>query len=152
MVTINDVPMAGDAATVLQTIDFNTIESIEFTNRLNSLYGEQGQNGVIAVYTKTGAAVDKTDPNFQTIKLPGYSKVRKFQAPDYEKSSGDNQADYRSTIYWNPEVKIVEASGGAQVSFFASDLAGQYRVVVEGVTSGGRPVRGETLITIEEKP
>lgn len=150
LVTINDVPMAGDAATVLQTIDYNTIESIEFTSRLNSLYGEQGQNGVIAVYTKSGAAIDNTDPNFQTIKLPGYSKTRKFQAPEYDGKQESSLADYRATIYWNPDVKL--GNSGATVSFFAADLPGLYRVIVEGVTRDGKPVRGETLITIEEKP
>ncbi len=152
LVTINDMPIAGDAGTVLQTIDFNTIESIEFTKRLNSLYGSQGANGVIAVYTKTGASIDNTDPNFQTIKLPGFAKTRTFQAPDYELPRSDSaQPDYRATLYWNPKVRT-DASGTATVSFFASDLAGLYRVVVEGITAEGRPVRGEVYLTIEEKP
>lgn len=153
LVTINDVPMAGDAANVLQTIDYNTIESIEFTNRLNSLYGAQGRNGVIAVYTKAGpAGVDNTDPNFQTIKLPGYSKIRNFQAPHYD-SPGESgtQTDYRATLYWNPEV-VTDANGLATVTFFASDLSGHYRVIVEGVTADGNPVRGETLIAVKERP
>lgn len=152
LVTINDVPMAGDAGTILQTIDFNTIESIEFTKRLNVLYGSQGSNGVIAVYTKAGAAVDKTDPNFQTIKLPGFSRTRKFEAPDYTRTREDvAQADYRSTLLWNPYVEPDVKAGTAQVSFFASDLAGLYRVVVEGVTGDGKPVRAEVYLTIEEK-
>ncbi len=152
MVTINDVPMAGDAGTVLQSIDFNTIESIEFTNRLNVLYGSQGANGVISVYTKTGASIDKTDPNFQTIKLPGFAKTRRFQAPDYSDAKEDHtQTDFRSTIYWNPDVDT-DGSGRATVSFFAADLAGLYRVVVEGVTANGYPVRAQIYLNIEETP
>jgi len=153
MVTINDVPMSGDAANVLQTIDYNTIESIEFTSRLNVLYGEQGRNGVIAVYTKAGpSGVDNTNPNFQTIKLPGFAKTRNFQAPSYAyPTESASQPDYRATLYWNPEVKA-DANGLATVSFFASDLTGQYRVIVEGVTADGKPVRGETLITVKERP
>ncbi len=151
LVTINDVPMAGDAGNVLQAIDFNTIESIEFTARLNVLYGAQGGAGVISVYTKTGNSVDKTDPNFQTIKLPGFAKTRKFQAPDYGVTrEGQTQTDYRSTIYWNPDVNT-DGNGSATVSFFASDLAGLYRVVVEGVTADGKPVRAQIYLTIEEK-
>jgi methionine-rich copper-binding protein CopC len=149
---INDVPMAGDAGTVLQSIDYNTIESIEFTNRLNSLYGTQGAFGVISVYTKTGESVDKTDPNFQTIKLPGFAKTRKFQAPEYSNANEDHtQTDYRSTIYWNPDVNT-DANGRATVSFFAADLAGLYRVVVEGVTADGHPVSAQVYLTIEENP
>lgn len=152
MVTINDVPMAGDAGTVLQSIDFNTIESIEFTKRFNVLYGSQGANGVISVYTKAGTSVDNTDPNFQTIKLPGYSKTRKFLAPDYERPKEETQADYRSTLYWNPDVTVDASTGMGVATFYASDLAGQYRVVVEGVAGNGQPLRAELLITIEEKP
>ncbi|MBL7849955.1 MAG: carboxypeptidase regulatory-like domain-containing protein [Cyclobacteriaceae bacterium] len=152
LVTINDVPMAGDAGTILQTIDFNIIESIEFTKRLNVLYGSQGGNGVISVYTKSGASVDDTDPNFQTIKLPGFSKTRKFQAPEYDKPQDNSQADYRSTLYWNPEVIVDAAAGVATVTFFASDLAGDYRVVVEGVAGNGKPLRAEALVSVEEKP
>jgi hypothetical protein len=152
MVTINDVPMAGDAGTVLGSIDFNTIESIEFTKRLNVLYGSQGANGVISVYTKTGTSVDNTDPNFQTIKLPGYSKTRKFQAPDYARPKEDTQADYRSTLYWNPDVTVDPTTGLGVGTFYASDLAGQYRIVVEGVAGNGQPLRAELLITIDERP
>ncbi len=152
LVTVNDIPMYGDAGTILNSIDYNTIESIEFTSRLNALYGSQGSYGVIAVYTKEGGGVDRTDPNFQIIKLPGFSKTRNFTAPDYAKPSTDAaQADYRSTIYWNPNVDVDAKTGVATVSFFAADLAGLYRVVVEGVTASGVPVRGETYLVIEEK-
>jgi hypothetical protein len=152
LVTVNDIPMYGDAGTILNSLDYNTIESIEFTSRLNVLYGSQGSYGVIAVYTKEGGGVDRTDPNFQIIKLPGFSKTRNFVAPDYEKPTMDaTQADYRSLIYWNPNVDVDAKTGTTAVSFFAADLAGLYRVVVEGVTAGGVPVRGETYLVIEEK-
>ncbi|MDZ4716087.1 MAG: carboxypeptidase regulatory-like domain-containing protein [Cytophagales bacterium] len=153
-VTINDVPMFGEAGTVLQTIDPSIVESIEFTSRLSALtmYGSQGTFGVIAVYTKSGVPVDNTDPNFQTMKLPGFSRTRKFQAPDYSNPQTEaSQTDFRSTIYWNPTVEVDGKSGAAIVSFFAADLPGLYRVVVEGITAGGRPVRSEQYVTIEDR-
>jgi hypothetical protein len=153
LVTVNDVPMFGDAGNILQMIDFNTIESIEFTSRLNSLYGTQGAYGVIAVYTKAGISIDNTDPNFQTIKLPGFSKSRNFLSPVYDDPNVDSsQADYRATIYWNPSIKTDSKTGSSSVTFFAADLPGLYRVVVEGLTADGQPVRGEAYLTIEEKP
>lgn len=153
MVTINDIPMSGDAGTVLQTIDPSLVESIEFTSRLNSMYGSQGAYGVIAVYTKSGVSVDTTDPNFQTLKLPGFSKSRKFLAPDYENSQTDaTQTDFRSTIYWNPNVETDSKTGASTVSFYAADLPGLYRVVVEGVSVLGQPLRGEIYLTIDERP
>ncbi len=152
MVTVNDIPMSGDAGNILQTIELNSIESIEFTARLNSLYGAQGAYGVISVYTKTGMSFDGSDPNFQTLKLPGFSKRRIFAAPDYSNPQTDaTQTDFRATLYWNPDVRTDPGKGSAAVSFFASDLPGLYRVVVEGVSATGAPVRCETYLTIEEK-
>ncbi len=152
MVTVNDVPMAGDAGTILQTIDFNTITSIEFTKRMNVLYGASGAYGVISVYTRFGPG-RLSDPNFQTITLPGFSKTRSFRAPEYNQAKTDaSVADYRSTLYWNPDLKVDPATGKATVEFFASDLSGLYRVVVEGVTAGGKPLRAETYLTVGEKP
>ncbi len=152
MVTVNDIPMSGEAGNVLQTIDINSIESIEFTARLNVMYGTQGAYGVISVYTKTGMSIDNTDPNFQTLKLPGFSKSRTFSAPDYSNPKTDaTQTDFRATLYWNPDLRTDSSTGSTAVSFFASDLPGLYRVVVEGVTAYGTPVRIETYLTIEEK-
>lgn len=152
LVTVNDQPMAGEAGMVLQSLDFNMIESIEFTGRLNSLYGAQGANGVIAVYMKSGAGVDTKDPNFQTIKMAGFSPLREFKAPSYEQPKQQGgPGDYRSTIYWNPDVRPNPSNGTATVSFYASDLAGLYRVVVEGVGANGKPVRAVHYLNIVEK-
>lgn len=152
LVTVNDIPMGGDPGQTLLAIDPNIVESIEFTSRINVLYGSQGANGVIAVYTKSGISMDTTDPNFQTIKLPGFSRVRKFQAPDYSNPTTDATAgDYRATIYWNPDVQT-SANGKAEVTFFAADLPGMYRVVVDGITADGKPIHGEVYLSIEEKP
>lgn len=154
LVTVNDIPMFGDPGTILQSIDPNIVESIGFTSSLASLtmYGSQGANGVISVYTKSGVPVDSTDPNFQTMKLPGFSQSRKFLAPDYANPKVDEtQTDFRSTIYWNPGLETDAKTGTASVSFFAADLPGVYRIVAEGVTSEGKPIRLESYLTIQDR-
>lgn len=151
LIMVNGVPMTGDPGVTLFTIDINTVETIEVTSRLNAALGAQGMGGVIDIYTKSGPPPSRETQNFQTIKLPGFSRSRKFQSPDYEHpTDAEAQADYRATLYWNPEF-TVDGNGRAAITFFASDLAGQYRVVVEGVTAEGEPVRGEALITVEFK-
>jgi hypothetical protein len=42
--------------------------------------------------------------------------------------------DYHSTLYWNPNVSTNPDTGTATLSFFAADLPGEYRIVMEGVT------------------
>lgn len=151
LVTINDQPMGGDPYSTLESIDFNIIESIEFHNRINSMYGTAGAFGVIAVYTKTGASgMGNPDPTLQTIALPGFSPSRIFPSPDYEKSPPKGP-DQRSTLYWNPSIQTDPLTGKSAFSFFAADLPGMYRVVVEGVTADGWPLRAETFVVVEDR-
>ena len=80
----------------------------------------------------------------------GYSTERNFNAPDYGNPKTDtSKTDFRSTIYWNPEVVTNSVTGAADISFYASDLPGTYRIVGEGITQTGEPVRSIVFITVE---
>ena len=148
MVKINDVVMGGAPGDILSTIDPNTIESIDFTSRITPLWAF----GILSIYTKKDfwKEDEKTIPNFQLIRLLGYSTPREFKYPDHSDPATDkSRADYRATIYWNPEIMTDRKSGTAQVSFFAADLAGRYRVVGEGVTEKGEAVRCVYFIEVD---
>ena len=153
LVTLNDIPMGGDRpAEFLATIDPNTVESVALTTRLNPLYGSQGGGGILAIYTKNGTSknVSSGPTNFQTLQIRGYDLPRKFKAPDYSEGNSDaTKIDYRSTLYWNPEVVTVVQSGKTELSFFASDLIGRYRVVVQGITVAGEPLHAAYYITVK---
>jgi hypothetical protein len=89
--------------------------------------------------------------HFREIKITGFSSVNKFSSPDYSiPSDHHSRADYRSTIYWNPNVST-GADNQVQFSFHAADLPTQYRIVIEGITKYGKVVHGEKLVTIIEK-
>lgn len=155
LVTVNDVVVSGDRpAEFLATVDPNTVKSVAFTTRLNPLYGSQGAFGVLSIYTKSGPSIDDVPlvpSNFQAIKIPGYDLPRKFRAPDYDSETSETKKpDYRSTIYWNPEM-VTDDKGEVSISFYSSDLAGKYRVVAEGVTIRGEPLRSEYFITIKSR-
>ena len=152
LVTINNVAMGGEPANILAAINPLTVESIEVTTRVNVLYGSQGAGGVIAIHTKQEITDQKEiSQNFVSMKIPGYSRVRTFNHPQYETSKGDlNIVDYRSTIYWNPEVRLPSSSGFASVSFFAADLPGRYRIIVEGISAIGVPFRATTFVDVSD--
>jgi len=104
------------------------------------------------VYTKTGfwEEDEKVVRNFQLVKLPGYFTPRTFLHPDYNDPATDKtKPDYRATIYWNPEIKTSSATGTTTVSFFTADLPGLYRIVGEGVTQNGEPVRCAYFIEVD---
>ncbi len=70
--------------------------------------------------------------DFPRLPLP-------FEMPDYSidhvRNSGN--PDFRHTLYWNP---FVESANGQPVnlSFFTSDLCGEFKVKVEGITNRRR--------------
>ncbi|HBK87373.1 MAG: carboxypeptidase regulatory-like domain-containing protein [Cyclobacteriaceae bacterium] len=145
LVMINDVAMSGEPADILSTINPNTVESIEVTTRVNVLYGSSGQSGVISIHTKQGLnPIKEITPDFIELKVPGYSRSRSFTYPHYdEKETDASKADYRATIYWNPQINC-SSSKSTEISFFAADLSGRYKVTIEGITNSGTPIH-ETL-------
>jgi hypothetical protein len=151
LVTINDVAMSGEPADILSTINPNTVESIEVTTRVNVLYGSTGQSGVISIHTKQGLNPGREiTPDFIEVKVPGYSRTRAFAYPRYdEKETDTSKADYRATIYWNPQINC-SSTTPTLVSFFAADLAGKYRVTIEGISSSGECIREVLYLDVEE--
>ncbi len=156
LVLMDGIPMVGapgeTAGDRLAQINPATVDRIEVTTRINSMYGDAGRNGVIAVYSKAGStsgysSVDKK--TMDVFKLMGFSKPGTFRSPDYDDATLEkNKPDYRSTVYWNPTLESDATTGACVVSFFATDLSGRYSVIVEGVTEMGEPVRSETFIVI----
>lgn len=157
LVTINDVPMSGPPGQILTTINPDMVESIEVTTRLNPLYGGTGDFtgafGIVAVYTKTGAVENsgnnQTTQHESIIKIGGLSRPQIFQSPDYSKApENTNNPDARSTLYWNPRVRVTNKKPGT-INFYTSDMPGDYRVVIEGVLSTGEPVRSVSIIHVD---
>jgi len=156
LVLMDGVPMVGapgeTAGDRLALINPGIVDRIEVTTRINSMYGDAGRNGVIAIYTKAGSTTGYSSADkkaMDVFKLMGFSKPGAFRSPDYDDPSVENdKPDYRSTVYWNPGLQADETTGECVFSFFATDLTGRYRVIVEGVTELGEPVRSETFIVI----
>jgi hypothetical protein len=149
-VLVNNGVMGGAPGDILGQIDPKTVESIEVTTSVNSVLGNLGCCGIVNIFTKSALSVNDEQKNISVLKIQGYTKPRKFTAPDYNIIKSDKmKVDDRSLLYWNPYVTTNRRSGTATASFFASDNEGQYKVIVEGVTEEGKPVHGECLIKVE---
>jgi len=149
LLLINDIPAFGRPGETLQNIDVNMVERIEFSKRINVRYGEQGKNGIIAIYLKDG--VNRfSAPNDVKSKftLKGFDRPLKFVSPDYSDANQESRfTDQRSTIYWNPKLRK-DARGNYSCSFFTSDMEGSYRVIVQGVNNQGDVIKGVSIITV----
>ncbi len=103
-----------------------------------AIFGAQGANGVIAVYTKTGAGIGRSVGGTLVTKYGGYSVPREFYLPKYDAKTVENAIkDARATIYWNPLVETGE-NGTANLEFYNTDIATKQLIIVEGIDSEGR--------------
>jgi len=126
----------------LLSVDPTDVERIEIliTQATAGIYGFQGTNGVIAIYTKGESDVISKMPDFNRVKLPGYFLEREFYAPNYQGTLKNNpKPDRRVTISWQSSVQT-DNTGKVKFSFFNSDVACNLDFVVEGLSKDGQPI------------
>ncbi len=130
---VDGMPMAGGVPELgLNTNDIVRIEKLTGANA--AIYGSNGGNGVIAIYTRRhtkNSVIAKSKGDV----LKGYDLSKPFYFPDYSQppTDGTKEPDSRLTLYWNPEI-ITDPNGEAIVSFFASDIIGNFKIMVEGMS------------------
>jgi len=130
----------------LEVINTLPVETISFIDIIRppqtTIYG-MGTDLAIAVFTKTIEDYRDTDtspPGLLSFEFPGYYRAREFYSPMYDRPGPHHgQLEYRTTLFWDPEIKPGE-DGSARVSFFTSDKASVYRIIVEGMTQTGIPI------------
>ena len=66
----------------------------------------------------------------------GYSRVREFYSPDYSECVLPDSADYRRTLYWEPDV-WTDHLGRASVTFYNNAHTKRLHVRAEGFTRNG---------------
>jgi len=112
-------------------------------------FGAQGggSGGAIAVYTKKGANVYNNDvKGLDFTKIPGYNSGKEFYSPDYSTyDERHTDADYRSTLYWNPFILTDKSSRRQLFTFYNNDVTRKFRVVIEGCDEQGRLTRIEKI-------
>lgn len=105
-----------------------------------------GAGGAIAIYTKKGGAVNSNFTGLPSANIYGYSVVRQFYSPDYSvKNSDPFTKDYRTTLYWNPNVYFDRNSRRVTLPFYNNDNCKKIRVIVEGINEKGVLSREEKL-------
>ena len=146
--------------TAMLTFNPGDIERVELLKNAGSagVYGARSGNGVIAFYSKrfrpdqvaTGGKTTVTP-----ITLIGYPSVqREFYVPRYdlkaedEPSADSARIDRRDVLYWKP-VFQTDSQGRSQLVLPLSDVVRTIRVRVQGITSEGRAVVGESLFSVQ---
>ena len=96
----------------------------------------------IVNYTTYNGDLDgiQLDPASLVLEYQGMQLQREFYAPKYDtpKQLNSRLPDFRDVLLWAPDIETDEVTGKAQVSFYTSDVAGTYAIVLQGITRAGR--------------
>lgn len=144
---LNGMPIDEPSLNSIQPAEIEAIE-IFLRDELGTVSRTYQNDGVVSIMTKKTdqkkqprmslAEIESLLPKTNIIDMIplGYVKERQFYAPKYETADSKNTNDYRTTIYWNPEV-VLDDAGNVTLNFYNADGNGKYKVVVEGQDQAG---------------
>lgn len=114
--------------------------------------GQLSFNGVVSYTTYQGDLGGfPLHPKSITLDYEGLQKKREFYSPKYEnKNQRDSRLpDQRYLLYWNPQV-TTDKNGHQQLEFNTSDIPGEFKIVVEGMTNDGSMGSATSTFTVKE--
>ncbi len=126
------------APDIISTYNVSDIERIEVLKGPSAaIYGINGGNGVILLYTKTANLASSDNIKLPSYFIKGTSIGKEFYQPKYNvKDPMNRKLDYRTTIYWNP-LLLTDEKGRARLSFYNSDDSDKIQISIEGVSLYG---------------
>jgi len=148
-----DGPLRHRKESPLENVPVSAIESIDvFNGPSSAIFGMRGANGAISITTRRGENSPIIEKPNHTVYTPlGYQKPVEFYSPKYETLESKHLTipDYRTTIFWKPDVVISDDTDEATFEFYSSDFPTTYSVVIEGLTIDGQIVRQVEKIRVE---
>ncbi|MEO7393571.1 MAG: hypothetical protein ABIU11_01435 [Chitinophagaceae bacterium] len=100
--------------------------------------GQQIYNGIVS-YSTYNADLEgyQLDPGSLVMEYEGLQFEREFYSPQYgnEQAVAGRIPDYRNVLYWSPHLKLI--NGKQDISFYTSDVPGNYIVIVQGISGSG---------------
>ncbi|AXP80670.1 MG2 domain protein [Mariniflexile rhizosphaerae] len=138
-------------------LDFILPDNVEKIDAIKgpsaAIFGSEGANGIIAIYTKDPTANVRSKKEFHNISqhIEGFYDARVFYSPDPNKPSLEmqNTDAVRNTLYWNPYIHP-DQTGTSQASYYNSEVETTVKVTLEGITATGIPVVKKVFYTIEK--
>ena len=89
----------------------------------------------LTTYPNDGAQITFRDRH---ILFRGFNQPEQFYQPDYSnREPGSVPADYRRTLYWNPNA-VSDENGQFTASFYNNAKETRLHMTAAGITSDGR--------------
>jgi hypothetical protein len=104
-------------------------------------------NGVVNLTTKDLNYTPKVDHEYiikKAIERP--QLVKRYYNVNYSKNAFEKIPDYRYQLCWEPN--ITEISSQKPFEFYTSDVPGNYKIQIEGITKNGEAVLMENYIRV----
>jgi len=150
LVLLNGVPFRD--INYIATLGTHDIKRIEIINSGIFMAGDLEYNAVVSIYTHD---VGLPEPYLKNYTMFFQNTVAgtdedndsaKFRVPPGQSRS--HFPDFRSNLYWNPELKV-SGNNTIAVEFTTSRLMGQFIAEVQGITSSGIPVIAYVSFSVE---
>ena len=153
MLVVDEVPQDFDFLDMINVHDIAQIDVLKDAGN-TAIFGSQGSNGVIVIFTKEGRSntVAPRPFHIKNVMPLGYQTPIEFYAPKYDTPQRlrSPNPDMRTTIHWQPVLHL-DSEGNAEFEFYSADTTGTYTVVVEGLSDDGRIIMTEEKITIRNE-
>jgi TonB-dependent SusC/RagA subfamily outer membrane receptor len=134
---LDGMQVSADAFNGIMVTDVESIDVLKDPAE-TAIFGVQGANGVIAVYTKRGSGLlPSASKGFLQLTYKGFYPYREFYVPDYTTKSESAEPDYRTTIFWMADTKT-DKNGKAKFTFYTSDDQAPIEITVESADGIGR--------------
>jgi hypothetical protein len=148
LVLLDGVPVFD----INQFISFNPLK-IRRIDVLNQQFYQNKflLNGILSCNTYKGDLDGfSLDPNALVFAYEGLQLKREFYQPAYQEDKKiiNGLPDFRNVLLWNPTLST-DLQGNQKVSFYNSDIAGKYLVVIQGLSQNGVPGFSQTYFEVK---
>lgn len=136
-VLLDGLPMF-DAGNRIMGLDPRKVQRLEVVTP-NYWMGFAKMEGIASFRTYDGLLGGfRLDTTHTIMDFDALQNKRKFYSPAYNTNleKNDRRADFRTLLYWNPDVNTVN-NGNSSVDFFTSDVPGRYAVTIQGIGANG---------------
>jgi len=132
------------------SISPSEIDKVEIIHNYYVL-GRTTYGGIFHLFTKKKNSASLIDTkNLSFYKFVGFTRLNKLREIKYtdENDLKSRKADYRNTLYWNPEI-ITGENGESTISFYTSDEKGKFLITIEGVGENGETGNKQMILEVE---
>lgn len=119
------------------------IKSIEVVQE-KYYFGAKVYQGIINIHTFNDAYKPTVNSKNKFSLLKSIPQ-KKYFSPDYDSVKNDRIPDMRTQLYWNANLK----NTSTEISFYTSDIPGTYEIILEGITSNGKPIFERTSFSVK---